>query len=294
MAKLQFKCMILTIATRADCGNVTSHIETCSPLLMTLGATLDGPFCPPLFDFYTGRNLRGCLHCWGWIKRARFKSFMLIFRSRTPLHVGHVERLIMASFTVRVCSLWAQSGVLNITCKLCYCTCSHLKTTLFFSLLWPTCKINSWPNLHEFKINSYELRYFCRPEQLQQICSSYALSIWDFYATKNWQIGHFLRRGGKRLRFACACVHIFQFSAADFAFFRSQKRVMNNLKLSLVHEQFLHSDDDELVNLFSINRSSVWGFLHELWAWEIQVLQTPCILLPLTIKRIKTNDEEGK
>lgn len=80
-------------------------------------------------------------------------------------------------------------------------------------------------------------------------------------------------------------------------FFRSQTRVMNNLKLSLVHEQFLHSDDDELVNLFSINRSSVWGSLHELWAWEIQVLQTLCTLLPLlplTIKRIRTDDEEGK
>lgn len=185
--------------------------------------------------------------------------------------------------------------ILHVSCATVHAV--HAQTTQFFSLLWPTCKINSWPNLHEFKINSYELCYFCRPQWLQHIWSSYALSIWYFYATKNWQIGRFLRAGGKRLRFFCARVHIFQLSAADFAFFRSQKRVVNNLKLSLVHEQFPHSDDDELVNLFSINRSSVWGFLHELWAWEIQVLQTLCILLPLlplTIKRIRTDDEEGK
>lgn len=129
MAKSQFKCMILMIATKADCGNVTSHIETCSPLLMTLSATLDGPFCPPLFDFYSGRNLHGCLHCWGWIKRARFKGFMLIFQSRTPLHVGNVERLITASFTVRV---W----ILHVSCATVHAVHAQILKLLSYFLCY--------------------------------------------------------------------------------------------------------------------------------------------------------------
>lgn len=64
--------------------------------------------------------------------RASCLSFWVYKRRTTLLPVRHVKRLIIASFTVSVCSLWAQLGVLNITCELRYMLTSYPAQNLLY------------------------------------------------------------------------------------------------------------------------------------------------------------------